>query len=47
MSATIPQRIIGELITRNKYTFVDEKLIASIVKDAIDEYEMLTDKKED
>ena len=29
-------RIIGELITREKYKFVDGKLIASIVDDVVD-----------
>ena len=33
--ATIAQQIIGELITREKYTFIEGKLIASIVKDAM------------
>ena len=28
--------IIGELISKEKYTFVDGKVIASIVKDTVD-----------
>lgn len=37
-------RVIGELITHERYRFVDGKLIASIVNDAIEEYEKLRGK---
>jgi hypothetical protein len=42
--ATIPQQIIGDLISREKYTFVYGNIIAAIVVDAIAEYEKLTGK---
>jgi hypothetical protein len=29
-------KIIGELITKEKYKFIDGKLIAEIVRDAVD-----------
>jgi hypothetical protein len=37
--ATIAQQIVGELITHEKYTFVDGKLIYAIINDAIELYE--------
>ena len=36
---TITQQIVGELITHEKHTFVDGKLIYAIVEDTIAEYE--------
>lgn len=35
MTATIAQQIIGELITKEKYSFIEGRLIASIVNDAL------------
>ena len=37
--STITQQIVGELITHEKYTFVDGKLVYALVNDAIQEYE--------
>ena len=37
--------IIGELITREKYYFVDGKLIASIVKDTIEYIQILIEEE--
>ena len=37
--STIAQQIVGELITHEKYTFVDGKLIYAIVNDAMTAYE--------
>jgi hypothetical protein len=41
--STITQQIVGELISHEKYTFVDGKLIYAIVDETIAQYKKLTD----
>ena len=44
---TIAQQIVGELITHEKYQFVDGKLIYAIVDDAVTEHKKKFVKKPD